>query len=188
MFVRFCHVIFLGFYVTECDLCPARVGGWSAPRRRESQGSPRGAVGGHCGVRLRAASGPDALRYGDAGDEPPEWQASAVSRRRLQSRTAAGDWLSGRAPRSHRGGHWFDPSIAHHDGLTRTCAPRARSSRSVEVRSSAGTLSWKATQLTATGGLYVGRWGPLHDEPVLASCAPQHTLEVVVTAVLAVRH
>src|SRR5215831_10805241 len=24
-----------------------------------------------------------------------------------------GDWLSGRAPRSHRGGHWFDPSIAH---------------------------------------------------------------------------
>ena len=26
---------------------------------------------------------------------------------------AAGDWLSGRAPRSHRGGHWFDPSIAH---------------------------------------------------------------------------
>src|SRR5260370_18533605 len=28
-------------------------------------------------------------------------------------RPAAGDWLSGRAPRSHRGGHWFDPSIAH---------------------------------------------------------------------------
>ncbi len=26
---------------------------------------------------------------------------------------SAGDWLSGRAPRSHRGGHWFDPSIAH---------------------------------------------------------------------------
>ena len=26
---------------------------------------------------------------------------------------APGDWLSGRAPRSHRGGHWFDPSIAH---------------------------------------------------------------------------
>src|SRR4051812_26564287 len=25
----------------------------------------------------------------------------------------SGDWLSGRAPRSHRGGHWFDPSIAH---------------------------------------------------------------------------
>src|SRR6185437_4659508 len=26
---------------------------------------------------------------------------------------AAGDWLSGRALRSHRRGHWFDPSIAH---------------------------------------------------------------------------
>jgi hypothetical protein len=24
-----------------------------------------------------------------------------------------GDWLSGRALRSHRRGHWFDPSIAH---------------------------------------------------------------------------
>ena len=30
---------------------------------------------------------------------------------------AAGDWLSGRAPRSHRGGHWFDPSIAHSQDL-----------------------------------------------------------------------
>src|SRR5215470_4124073 len=29
------------------------------------------------------------------------------------SAPVAGDWLSGRAPRSHRGGHWFDPSIAH---------------------------------------------------------------------------
>ena len=28
-------------------------------------------------------------------------------------RAGPGDWLSGRAPRSHRGGHWFDPSIAH---------------------------------------------------------------------------
>jgi uncharacterized protein YchJ len=26
-----------------------------------------------------------------------------------------GDWLSGRAPRSHRGGHWFESSIAHHE-------------------------------------------------------------------------
>src|SRR6185437_14697261 len=28
---------------------------------------------------------------------------------------AAGDWLSGRALRSHRRGHWFEPSIAHND-------------------------------------------------------------------------
>jgi hypothetical protein len=32
-----------------------------------------------------------------------------------------GDWLSGRAPRSHRGGHWFDPSIAHK--ITSSCHP-----------------------------------------------------------------
>jgi hypothetical protein len=34
-------------------------------------------------------------------------------------RGGMGDWLSGRAPRSHRGGHWFDPSIAHHKCLVR---------------------------------------------------------------------
>src|SRR5580693_3115003 len=36
---------------------------------------------------------------------------------------ATGDWLSGRAPRSHRGGHWFDPSIAHRR-KSRSEAPR----------------------------------------------------------------
>src|SRR5437764_1876763 len=46
----------------------------------------------------RAARREDALPYGSAGTVPAP---------------AAGDWLSGRAPRSHRGGHWFDPSIAH---------------------------------------------------------------------------
>ena len=54
----------------------------------------------------RATRGPDALRYGGAGDD-----LRAVRRSRFLP--AAGDWLSGRAPRSHRGGHWFDPSIAH---------------------------------------------------------------------------
>ena len=37
---------------------------------------------------------------------------------------AAGDWLSGRAPRSHRGGHWFDPSIAHQPDLGVRPGPR----------------------------------------------------------------
>ena len=36
-----------------------------------------------------------------------------VSPQRPGTARGAGDWLSGRAPRSHRGGHWFDPSIAH---------------------------------------------------------------------------
>ena len=44
-----------------------------------------------------------ALGRGCRGDLAPTGSAGPV----------AGDWLSGRAPRSHRGGHWFDPSIAH---------------------------------------------------------------------------
>jgi hypothetical protein len=57
----------------------------------------------------RAACREDALPYGSAGTETV---ARAAGPRRAV-RPAAGDWLSGRAPRSHRGGHWFDPSIAH---------------------------------------------------------------------------
>ena len=38
---------------------------------------------------------------------------SEIALRRDSGRRVQGDWLSGRAPRSHRGGHWFDPSIAH---------------------------------------------------------------------------
>jgi hypothetical protein len=41
---------------------------------------------------------------------------------------ATGDWLSGRAPRSHRGGHWFDPSIAHR------CKSRSEAPRTALIR------------------------------------------------------
>jgi hypothetical protein len=41
----------------------------------------------------------------------------------------AGDWLSGRAPRSHRGGHWFDPSIAHVSSCTSATRSRFSSPR-----------------------------------------------------------
>ena len=61
-----------------------------------------------CGVPPRAARCEYALPYGSAGTRQPWFQPSADS-----PVPAAGDWLSGRAPRSHRGGHWFDPSIAH---------------------------------------------------------------------------
>ena len=54
------------------------------------------AGGGGDGVAVRPSCA--TLMYAPGGWIPP-W--------------AAGDWLSGRAPRSHRGGHWFDPSIAH---------------------------------------------------------------------------
>ena len=41
------------------------------------------------------------------------WPASVPAGRSRVVWGRQGDWLSGRAPRSHRGGHWFDPSIAH---------------------------------------------------------------------------
>ena len=73
-------------------------------------------------TRLRAPSG----RCGPAARPRAVWRARCATlwRRRdeacrgdsvpgLWHGPATGDWLSGRAPRSHRGGHWFDPSIAH---------------------------------------------------------------------------
>ena len=54
---------------------------------------------GPCSCHGRPSHGSDALLCGGCG---------AVMLPRYP-----GDWLSGRAPRSHRGGHWFDPSIAH---------------------------------------------------------------------------
>jgi hypothetical protein len=50
--------------------------------------------------------------------EPSDWPECATLRSpcgQEQTRAGKGDWLSGRAPRSHRGGHWFDPSIAHRE-------------------------------------------------------------------------
>src|SRR5690625_2236431 len=50
---------------------------------------------------------------------PDGWLMTSTSEGVWAARTGtlisdlAGDWLSGRAPRSHRGGHWFEPSIAH---------------------------------------------------------------------------
>jgi hypothetical protein len=66
----------------------------------------------------RAVCREDALPYGSAATRLPRGR-----RPRKQSGPAMGDWLSGRAPRSHRGGHWFDPSIAHRC-KSRSQAPR----------------------------------------------------------------
>ena len=43
----------------------------------------------------------------------PGMRYSEIALRHAGQLQRQGDWLSGRAPRSHRGGHWFDPSIAH---------------------------------------------------------------------------
>src|SRR6516225_6699738 len=75
-------------------------------RSRASGGPTR--VSGARLTRPRAVYREDALPYGSAGTRLRRGRAPADS-----SGPATGDWLSGRAPRSHRGGHWFDPSIAH---------------------------------------------------------------------------
>src|ERR1700677_4943312 len=84
------------------DLC------WRASPKGLPGASPVGtALGG-----ARADTPWDALRYGAPG-----------TRQRLRY---PGDWLSGRAPRSHRGGHWFDPSIAHQQKLGYMRSPPRR--------------------------------------------------------------
>ena len=84
---------------------------------------PRGRTGP--GARPGNAWPGCATLWGRRGD------LRAVRRSRLLP--AAGDWLSGRAPRSHRGGHWFDPSIAHQ----RKHTSRAVASESVQQQSTA---------------------------------------------------
>ncbi len=60
--------------------------------------------------RSRMALVPPPAASGDARPRPP-MRYSVVAAG--LGPVIPGDWLSGRAPRSHRGGHWFDPSIAH---------------------------------------------------------------------------
>ncbi len=92
-----------------------------------SLAAQNGALHAHSDVRLTAIAG----RSGDlAGLAAPPRQAPAQGDPgricatlrslcgtsyldQISAVSSMGDWLSGRAPRSHRGGHWFDPSIAH---------------------------------------------------------------------------
>ena len=107
-----------------------RRGGWrgGAPRGR---GLPRG-DGGRESEARGAGAGPG--NRAPAGAPWPRgyaslcWPASdpAVRSRAVWGRQ--GDWLSGRAPRSHRGGHWFDPSIAHQPRCA-LCQRAARADR-----------------------------------------------------------
>src|SRR5689334_18625126 len=48
-----------------------------------------------------------------SGGGAPDPDALPCERCDCRRQRDAGDWLSGRAPRSHRGGRWFDPTIAH---------------------------------------------------------------------------
>jgi hypothetical protein len=66
-------------------------------------------------------------RSGPGGDAPEPRCATLIPARNGAAVTgrAMGDWLSGRAPRSHRGGHWFDPSIAHEPACAGRWPPAA---------------------------------------------------------------
>ena len=107
-------VVFLVRIVANCDLClirepePSSPPGCRPPGAR-AEGDGRRNERQIRGPRQRAVGGPDALGCGGAGGELRE-QPTVT---RSPWYPAEGDWLSGRAPRSHRGGHWFDPSIAH---------------------------------------------------------------------------
>src|SRR3954453_2533877 len=81
-----------------------------------------------------------------------------------------GDWLSGRAPRSHRGGHWFDPSIAHTSSEPVSAQRRPALSVSYSSRAGPGAAVLQADLVGRVGRLgpgvavCVGR-GQLLDEP-----------------------
>ena len=68
---------------------------------------------GHRGEEMSANEA--ATTGGVVGTErrKPGMRYSKIALRHVRQLQRQGDWLSGRAPRSHRGGHWFDPSIAH---------------------------------------------------------------------------
>ena len=97
---------------------PPRMLQEAADRTSGRRGGALARLWPRCDVLERAGCRQDALPYGSAATRLPPGR-----RPRKQSGPAMGDWLSGRAPRSHRGGHWFDPSIAHRC-KSRSGAPR----------------------------------------------------------------
>ncbi len=76
-------------------------------------------------------------------DRPGRRRHVVGSRPYHGARSAAGDWRSGSALRSHRRGHWFEPSIAHRrPAPQRKPSARARAHSSViDARSRSGPTS-----------------------------------------------
>jgi hypothetical protein len=58
-------------------------------------------------------SWPSRRRHAPRGYASLCWPASVPATRSRVVWGRQGDWRSGSAPRSHRGGRWFEPSIAH---------------------------------------------------------------------------
>jgi hypothetical protein len=66
-----------------------------------------------CGPRRRAGNRTRAAAPPASGYASLCWPASVPAVRSRAVWGRQGDWLSGRALRSHRRGRWFEPSIAH---------------------------------------------------------------------------
>ena len=128
-----------------------RAGGWRRPGNRTAAGAPR-----------------------PPGYASLCWPASdpAVRSRAVWGRQ--GDWLSGRAPRSHRGGHWFDPSIAHshkrrsrpgfYRALFMPCQLRAIAARDTPAKFGTATTRFNLPGTRRIGG-QSGRYSmPHHGE------------------------
>ena len=91
------------FRICRKDFWPRHDSSHTVTARAGPAAAGCGAGHRHRGAVIVTAIGPDALVCG--------------GQRAADPALAPGDWLSGRAPRSHRGGHWFDPSIAHPSDL-----------------------------------------------------------------------
>jgi hypothetical protein len=86
--------------------------GWPAagPPSRPCRGDRRSGLV-RCGRIAR--SWPSRRRHAPRGCASLCWPASVPATRSRAVWGRQGDWRSGSAPRSHRGGRWFEPSIAH---------------------------------------------------------------------------
>jgi hypothetical protein len=71
------------------------------------------------GPRLGGRSRRSRRRHTPRGYASLCWPASVPATRSRVVWGRQGDWRSGSAPRSHRGGRWFEPSIAHQLRISR---------------------------------------------------------------------
>ena len=78
------------------------------PGRAAATGDPDSPGTGRTGE-----SWPSRRRHAPRGYASLCWPASVPATRSRVVWGRQGDWRSGSAPRSHRGGRWFEPSIAH---------------------------------------------------------------------------
>jgi hypothetical protein len=126
-------------------------------------GGPRRqlAVRPGCGPRRRAGNRTRAVPPPASGYASLCWPTSVPAVRSRAVWGRQGDWLSGRALRSHRRGRWFEPSIAH------STEPDLRPGQKLDRTGL--ILAWRMGPSSLSGGIWeniVGRvsqrgWSPV---------------------------